>query len=617
MSIRVIIAGFKGKMGQAACQMVLADPDLDLVAVLDPFEFESEWQGIPVFNDKADLAGFEADVWVDFTTPAVAYENTRFALENGFAPVVGTTGFTSEEITELKAFSREQDLGGLIAPNFALGAVLLMQFAAQAAKYFPNVEIIELHHDKKKDAPSGTAIKTAELMAEVRESIQQGAPDEEELIAGARGADFDGMRIHSVRLPGLVAHQEVIFGNQGEGLTIRHDSYDRSSFMTGVNLGIKEAGFEAYFVGGSVRDALLNRPIHDVDIATSSYPEETKQIFPRTADIGIEHGTVLVLDGDEEYEVTTFRTEDVYVDYRRPSAVSFVRSLEEDLKRRDFTVNAFALDETGEIIDLFHGLEDLENQVLRAVGVASERFNEDALRIMRGFRFQASLGFKLEPETFVAMKTLTPLLEKISVERTFVEFDKLLLAPFWRVGLSSMIESQAYDYLPDMAGSRDKLNRLFDLEADFTFESSEQAWATLLWALEIKDAQPFLKHWKTSRQFAKQVQDLLTILALREEGELSKRDCYRFDLDLLLQAENLRKAQGKAVNPQAITETYQSLSIHDKKEIQINGGVLIKEYGYQPGPDLGEILTEIEFAIVDGELENDRQAIHAYLREKK
>ena len=116
---------------------------------------------------------------------------------------------------------------------------------------------------------------------------------------------------------------------------------------------IKEAGFEAYFVGGSVRDALLNRPIHDVDIATSSYPEETKRIFSRTADIGIEHGTVLVLDGDEEYEVTTFRTEDVYVDYRRPSAVSFVRSLEEDLKRRDFTVNAFALDETGEIIDLF------------------------------------------------------------------------------------------------------------------------------------------------------------------------------------------------------------------------------------------------------------------------
>ena len=240
MSIGVIIAGFRGKMGQAACQMVMADPELELLAVLDPSESSKMWQGVPVFNDKVDLIGFSADVWVDFTTPAVAYENTRFALENSFAPVVGTTGFTSQEIEELKDVSRSKNLGGLIAPNFALGAVLLMQFAAQAAKYFPNVEIIELHHDKKKDAPSGTAIKTAELMAQVRESIQQGASDEEELIAGARGANFDGMRIHSVRLPGLVAHQEVIFGNQGEGLTLRHDSYDRSSFMTGVNLGIKE-----------------------------------------------------------------------------------------------------------------------------------------------------------------------------------------------------------------------------------------------------------------------------------------------------------------------------------------------------------------------------------------
>ena len=380
---------------------------------------------------------------------------------------------------------------------------------------------------------------------------------------------------------------------------------------------IKEAGFEAYFVGGSVRDALLNRPIHDVDIATSSYPEETKQIFPRTADIGIEHGTVLVLDGDEEYEVTTFRTEDVYVDYRRPSAVSFVRSLDEDLKRRDFTVNAFALDETGEIVDLFDGLQDLEHQVLRAVGVASERFNEDALRIMRGFRFQASLGFELEQATFEAMKSLTPLLEKISIERTFVEFDKLLLAPHWRVGLSSMIESQAYNYLPDMVGSQEKLQSLFDLENDFTFESSEQAWAALLWVLKVEDAQQFLKHWKTSRQFAKKVQDLLTILALREEGELSKRDCYRFDLDLLLQAENLRKAQGKDFDPQAITKTYESLTIHDKKEIQINGGILIKEYGYQPGPEMGAILAEIEYAIVDGDLENNLETIHAYLREKK
>lgn len=206
----------------------------------DPFAKEKEVDGVPVFTAKEDLVGLDADVWVDFTTPKFAYENTRFALENGFAPVVGTTGFTPEEIEELTDLSIEKKLGGLIAPNFAIGAILLMEFAAKASKYFPNLEIIELHHDKKKDAPSGTAIKTAELISKVREAQHQGVDDEEELISGARGAEFDGFRIHSVRLPGLVAHQEVIFGAQGEGLTIRHDSYDRVSFMSGVNLGIKE-----------------------------------------------------------------------------------------------------------------------------------------------------------------------------------------------------------------------------------------------------------------------------------------------------------------------------------------------------------------------------------------
>ena len=240
MSIKVIIAGFKGRMGSIALDMVKGDSDLEVAALLDPFATEKDVDGVPVFNQKEDLVGFDADVWVDFTMPAVAYENTRFALENGFAPVVGTTGFTEEQIIELIALSDEKSLGGLIAPNFAIGAILLMEFAAKASKYFPDLEIIELHHDKKKDAPSGTAIKTAELIREVREHKVQGAADEKELINGARGAEFDGFRIHSVRLPGLVAHQEVIFGAQGEGLTLRHDSYDRVSFMRGVNLGIKE-----------------------------------------------------------------------------------------------------------------------------------------------------------------------------------------------------------------------------------------------------------------------------------------------------------------------------------------------------------------------------------------
>lgn len=238
--IKVIIAGFKGRMGSTAVEMVKEDANLELVALVDPLTNEKGVDGVPVFNDKTGLIGFDADVWVDFTIPTVAFDNTKFALENGFCPVVGTTGFTEAQITELITLSKEKKVGGLIAPNFAIGAILLMEFAQKAAQYFPDVEIIELHHDNKKDAPSGTAIKTAELIKETRQPKQQGATDEVETIPGARGAEFDGMRIHSVRLPGLVAHQEVIFGAKGEGLTIRHDSYDRVSFMGGVNIGIKK-----------------------------------------------------------------------------------------------------------------------------------------------------------------------------------------------------------------------------------------------------------------------------------------------------------------------------------------------------------------------------------------
>ena len=380
---------------------------------------------------------------------------------------------------------------------------------------------------------------------------------------------------------------------------------------------IKNAGFDAYFVGGSVRDALLERPIHDVDIASSSYPEETKHIFERTIDVGIEHGTVLVLEDNHEYEVTTFRTEDLYVDYRRPSHVTFVRSLKEDLKRRDFTINALALDEAGNVIDLFEGLDDLKYQILRAVGIPSERFNEDALRIMRGFRFQASLGFTLDADTFNAMKGCVPLLEKISVERTFIEFDKLLTSFYWRKGLKSLIASGAMDYLPDMRNHQSQLETLFNFQVDFQFTSSEQAWAALLMALQVKNIKRFLKHWKTSNEFQKRVEQIVMIFNLRQTHFLDKEECYRFELDLIIQAEEIIQAQGLAIDFERIYSTYDSLTIHDKHEIVVNGGLLIKEFGFKPGPALGQLLTEIEMAIVNGVLDNRLEAILAFVEERK
>ncbi|HFU4203904.1 TPA: CCA tRNA nucleotidyltransferase [Streptococcus suis] len=378
---------------------------------------------------------------------------------------------------------------------------------------------------------------------------------------------------------------------------------------------IKVAGYEAYFVGGSVRDAILGRPIHDVDIATSSYPQETKQIFPRTIDVGIEHGTVLVLEGKKEYEITTFRTEEDYVDYRRPSQVSFVRSLEEDLKRRDFTVNAFALNEDAQIVDLFDGLTDLDKRTLRAVGIPSERFNEDALRIMRGFRFAATLDFEIEPQTFAAMIETAPLLEKISVERSFIEFDKLLMADFWRKGLRAMIDSKAYDFLPDLAGKGEELEvMLTSLEENFQFSTSEQAWSMLFVCLDINNIKSFLKKWKTSNDFQRTVVKLVEIYQIRQSGPVTKQICFKYGKDLLNLVEELRQAQGLETNFEAIEEVDNSLTIHDKHEIVVNGGHLMKAFDLKPGPVLGKLLKEVEFQIVEGNLPNEREMIMMFVK---
>lgn len=247
--IKVVIAGFNGKMGQATTQMILKDSRFELVGVVtrsskyNNLKELNEYHEIdvPIYTSKEEVVSqVTIDIWIDFTSPEGINDTLLFLIEKGIRPVVGTTGLTNQELELIQTEAQKKQLGGLIAPNFAIGAVLMTEFAVKAANYFPDIEIIELHHDQKKDAPSGTAINTAKAISRVRESKIQGHQAEKELIAGARGADYEGMRIHSVRLPGLIAHQQVQFGSQGEGLVIRHDSYDRSSFMAGVALAVEK-----------------------------------------------------------------------------------------------------------------------------------------------------------------------------------------------------------------------------------------------------------------------------------------------------------------------------------------------------------------------------------------
>jgi len=185
---------------------------------------------------------------------------------------------------------------------------------------------------------------------------------------------------------------------------------DRPEFQKALPVleKIENDGYQAYFVGGCIRDAMLHLPINDVDIATSAYPEEIQKIFPKHFDVGLQHGTVMAWYKGETYEITTFRTESDYQDYRRPDRVTFVRDLKEDLLRRDFTINAMAMDKDGEVKDYFHGQEDLQKGIIRAVGDPSERFHEDALRMMRAVRFASQLDFQIEECTLKAIKDSAP-----------------------------------------------------------------------------------------------------------------------------------------------------------------------------------------------------------------
>jgi 4-hydroxy-tetrahydrodipicolinate reductase len=228
--IRVGVLGARGRMGTEVSRAVDAADDMELVAMID----EGDW----LFN-VSDAA---ADVVVDFTTPSAVMDNLHWCIEQGIHAVVGTSGFTQSRLDRVRSWlSHKPDLGVIIAPNFAVGAVLMMEFAARAARFFESVEIVEMHHPAKIDAPSGTSIRTAEMVAAAREAAGLGAmPDAtKEEQAGARGADVQGVRVHSLRATGLVAHQEVLLGTAGETLTIRHDSYDRTSFMPGVLLAVR------------------------------------------------------------------------------------------------------------------------------------------------------------------------------------------------------------------------------------------------------------------------------------------------------------------------------------------------------------------------------------------
>lgn len=379
---------------------------------------------------------------------------------------------------------------------------------------------------------------------------------------------------------------------------------------------IEKSGFKAYFVGGSVRDYLLDQPINDIDIASSATPSEIKEIFPKTIDLGIEHGTVMVLYNHHTYEITTFRSESDYVDYRRPSQVTFIRSIEEDLARRDFTMNAVAMNRFGVILDPFGGKQDIEAKTIRTVGTASERFSEDALRMLRGIRFVSKLSFILDKETYQGMKELGHLLGHIAVERIAAELDKLFSGEQMSQAIQLLIETDIHKYIP---GLNDKGTQLLELsKLSIQSLSIDEKWALFSYLIQKseKEVKPFLLGLRFSNKRVQQIVSMAKWLDERSKNSWSIDSVYTSGKEMALCVEKLYQAYTGEINSheyQKLHTIIEALPIYSLVDIEVSGTDLIDWKGEKAGPWVKDLLKKIETEILHGRLENDNEVIKEWV----
>ncbi|CAM3065807.1 CCA tRNA nucleotidyltransferase [Staphylococcus argensis] len=375
---------------------------------------------------------------------------------------------------------------------------------------------------------------------------------------------------------------------------------------------LEDHGYQAYYVGGCVRDYLMDRTIHDIDITTSATPDEVETLFDKTIPVGKEHGTINVVYHGENYEITTFRAEAEYTDHRRPSEVYFVRELYEDVKRRDFTMNALAMDTDYQLHDYFNGREDIHHKLIRTVGEAQERFDEDALRILRGLRFQAQLGFDIEQATYTAMEENCSSLEYLSVERVVVELRKLLSGDETPRGYRNMVDMQAFDYLPYF--------KSYDMNKMQVVEPL--SFTTFLAILNVQ--QPLempLAHLKISNDEKKEVTKLVAMIqalpTITTKKQLrtyiydygSKEAKMWFQLQKSLSSNDIATASPLIFNMQTIEEIAQQLPIRQRNELAVTGKDLMSHTGLKGGKWVKYALRALELAVVNEQVINQQKAL--------
>ena len=378
-----------------------------------------------------------------------------------------------------------------------------------------------------------------------------------------------------------------------------------------------------YLVGGAVRDYLLKRENSDYDLTTSATPEEVKAMFRRTIDTGIKHGTVTVIYKGEHYEITTFRTEGDYSDSRHPDSVTFVRSLEEDLKRRDFTINALAVDIlTGDVIDMHGGIGDLEAGIIRAIGEPEERFGEDALRMMRSCRFAAKLGFDIEKKTLEAIRKLHGTIEKVSVERIKDEIDKILLSPYPVKGLRYMEETGLMSVIHPSLTLSDRVYESLERAKEMKLPLTS-LYAVLLHTQQDSTVGEILRHLKASNTEKKEI----TLLSREWSADTSDTDPVRIrkyiqkiGKDMIPSLFNVRKAVGETEKEDYVFEAMVRHEIENNcpveiKDLAVKGEDLEGIVG--KGPEMGHMLKYLLECVILNPEDNTKKRLTELAQEKK
>ncbi|SER12737.1 tRNA nucleotidyltransferase (CCA-adding enzyme) [Gracilibacillus ureilyticus] len=374
--------------------------------------------------------------------------------------------------------------------------------------------------------------------------------------------------------------------------------------------------YEAYIIGGAVRDHLLGRHISDIDIATSARPEEVMNLFEKVIPTGIKHGTVLVQYEDESYEVTTFRQESDYEDYRHPNQVQYVMDIKEDLARRDFTFNAIAMDVNFSIIDPFDGTTDIQKQIIRTVGNANERFSEDPLRMMRAIRFNSQLGFSIEKKTMEAIKRNASLLSHISMERIADEWKKLLSGKFFSKCIDILFYTGLYNYLPVIAENRTIQEKIKQLKEPLPTFSVMIAYLTI--SQPEVSVSEWTNSWKLSNMTKRESIQLMEAINTWKNGEKNWA-IYNLPKDLLNQFVLLYNLLYKsAVSEKEIYEMKAALPISNRSQLAFKGNHVLEIFPERtPGNWIKDLLTEVEKSVINGQLKNDRKMISEWVMDER